>query len=495
MKKLFKTLLLLASLIGFAACQPDEPTKPVIADEGSSDQELRPRARLNSGQVQPNSFVSSKDIYAFIERDCPATKGIQPSQASVVPYVGEDRLDTLMYIVNYPGNAGWKVLSADSRTPAVIAEGYSGSFSLDEADGAVAAWMAHVANDMKRVRQSEDSELSFSEVEIEYNKAFWTGKRPQVRLHPDPIIDPEPQGHWEESVIDYVVERVDSIDHMTPRWTQKVPYNEYCPLLPLSDTILHAPAGCVAVAGAEVLYYLHSVYGVPEQMVSVGSCTGDIYNYHQSFRSNNSAVWGQMDTTYNNSGVYSAIPEAVMIGYIGVLVNMHFEYIPLLNPNPFSWALPANLRTGVFNHYGFSCSHGDYDESIVRSSLQDMMPVIITASDQIIPTNGHIHTFVADAYLRTRVKFTILHHWVEDESIPDPSAGSVIVEPDDYITYSYSSTGISKMKINWGWASQWGNSHTNDGWYSLTSGWTVVNGGTYDYNHNISMIYDFNLDN
>ena len=25
---------------------------------------------------------------------------------------------------------------------------------------------------------------------------------------------------------------------------------------------------------------------------------------------------------------------------------------------------------------------------------------------------------------------------------------------------------------------------------SITAGWTVTNGGTYDYNHNIQMIYD-----
>ena len=478
MKKLFKTLLLLASLIGFAACQPDEPTKPVIADEGSSDQELRPRARLNSGQVQPNSFVSSKDIYAFIERDCPATKGIQPSQASVVPYVGEDRLDTLMYIVNYPGNAGWKVLSADSRTPAVIAEGYSGSFSLDEADGAVAAWMSCVATDMARVRHATDSELSFSEIDIACNKAFWS-KTP-TRLHPDDPIGE--QGYWDE-IVTSQTEFVDSIGHMTPEWDQEMPYNQYCPIK-TNGPQGHAYAGCVAVAGANTLYYLHNKLGVPSSMVSQAAY--DSNNNEWIFSMPSETIWAAMDTTSLPINSYNR-PEAIMIGYIGKTINMHYG-------SEYSWAIPANLRTNLFNPAGISCSHGDYDEEVVANSLLNLLPVIITASDQLFPINGRIHSFVADAYKRTRQKYIHTHHWVGPIPQPDPGESSFIVEPgeyDDYTTYSYSYPEVTRIKFNWGWWSQWGDDHLNDGWYTLTGGWTVINGGTYDYNHNCQMIYGF----
>ena len=139
MKTLIKTLFLISALLSFAACQPDEPTRPIISDEGSSNQELRPRAKLHNSKPQSDSFLSQEDIYAFIERNSPKTKGALASQPSVVPYVDNQGHDTLMYIVNYPGEGGWKILSSDSRTPAIIAEGYTGSFSLDEADGAVAA--------------------------------------------------------------------------------------------------------------------------------------------------------------------------------------------------------------------------------------------------------------------------------------------------------------------------------------------------------------------
>ena len=38
-------------------------------------------------------------------------------------------------------------------------------------------------------------------------------------------------------------------------------YNIYCPLK--SDNFWHAPAGCVAIAGAQILYYLNHKFGVP----------------------------------------------------------------------------------------------------------------------------------------------------------------------------------------------------------------------------------------
>ena len=73
-------------------------------------------------------------------------------------------------------------------------------------------------------------------------------------------------------------------------WDQGEPYNEFCPWV-TSDMKERAPAGCVAVAGAEVLYYLHNRYGVPVNMVSEGYCNGVIGNYSRWFGNADSDVW------------------------------------------------------------------------------------------------------------------------------------------------------------------------------------------------------------
>ena len=464
MKKLFKPLLLLSALICFAACDPEGPTKPVLADEGSSNQELRPRLRAPGKQSPQTSFVTPDDIRSFVEKDYPQTRAGLLQDVSVDPYIDPNGTDTLMYIVKYPDNDGWKILSSDARTPAILAEGKSGSFSLNDGDGAVAAWISTMATDMKRVRNASDQELCFSDLEIRCNKAFWT----RGGGHDFFIIDDEPGGgggggggggQWVVTTTSET-ELVDSLAHMTPQWSQTGPYNQYCPLYINTGPQGRAYAGCVAVAGANVLYYLHNKIGVPSQMVTQAQYIGNDNEW--VFSNPSSTIWASMDTTSHAGNPFSDRPEALMIGYIGKTINMHYGA-------DFSWALPANLRTQLFNPAGISCSHGDYDQSIVAASLSNLMPVIITASDQLIPINGRIHTFVADGYLRTRIKYTTLHHW--SGPIPDVNPEQY----EDYYTYSYSTPTVSSIKFNWGWSTQWDYPSVNDGWFALTGGWTVNN--------------------
>lgn len=61
-------------------------------------------------------------------------------------------------------------------------------------------------------------------------------------------------------------------------------------------------------------------------------------------------------------------------------------------------------------------------------------------------------------------------------------------------TNDYDTTKSIYFLINWGWGSQWEDHPVNDGWYSLTSGWTATNNGTYNYNHNIKIICNFAAD-
>ncbi len=480
-------------LFCLVACDPDEPSRPVIVDGGSPDGSKTTRPRNNAttrASGVTGSSVSLKDVYAYIDKDCPRTKAAQPSQASVEPYIDNQDQDTLMYIVNYPQGQGWKVLSADSRTPAIIAEGDKGSFDLNGADGAVAAWMSCVATDMKRVRHARDEDLNFSDIEIACNKAFWTGEQPRIIID-DPIGN---QGYWVETTTTQT-EFVDSIAHMTPHWSQRNPYNQYCPIK-TEGPGGHAFAGCVAIAGANVLYYLHNRLGIPETMVD--QATYDSNEHEWFFTGSSDTIWASMDTTSRYGFAYSNRPEALMIGYIGKTINMNYG-------GGYSWVLPANLRTNLFYPNGIDCDHDGYDESIVANSLLNHIPVIITATNLLIPVDFDIHCFVADAYKRTRIKYITWHHWVGPIPLPDPGESSIILEPgeyDDYNTYSYSSPAVTAIKINWGWCTQWhdydengDDPPLNDGWYSLTGNWTVNNGGIYDYNHNRTMIYGFATSN
>ena len=463
MKKFIYIECLVISIVTLSSCDKDL----IISPSGD--------IFLYETMVSNNNFISLDQVENYVCNNWPKTKGNGERDYTITTY-GEIDNTPLLYIINYGGGNGWQILSSDARTPSVIAQGDNGYFSLEEGSPAVRIWLDLMAADIAAVRNSSDDYLTFSAEEIAANKRVWFD---------DGSKDGDDgSGHWETTVSSQVFIS-EEIEHMTPQWDQDEPYNAYCPLT-LNSSSVRAPAGCVAVAAAEVLYYLHSRLGVPEEMNSYGYCTGNILDFTQYFSVPSSTVWAQMDTS---SHLYyqPADAEAIMIGSVGVSVMMHFDY-NILNGQYFSWTLPANIRTHLFSPRGISSSHGNYDASIVRSNLENYLPVIVTASDQLIPANGDIHTFVIDGFQKTYTKYTYYHHWVTD----DPLHPKGHVDPDHmpYITYFQSAPAISAIKINWGWKSQWHGNQVNNGWFSITAGWTVTNGGTYDYNHNIQMIYD-----
>ncbi|MCF0185360.1 MAG: C10 family peptidase [Bacteroidaceae bacterium] len=417
----------------------------------------------------------------MIERDFPNTKG---TYVEVKPYLNAAS-DTLMYIVNNKSLGGWKIYSSDKRTPAILAEGDSGYFSIEDGSPAVAIWISQMGEDISRVKKAKDEELIFSKEEIGIYRSQWATSTQKIidkDIEPIPFI---PKGHWEESVFSTTIE-YDAVNHMVGQWDQAAPYNECCPYF-TSEPNTRSYAGCVALAGAQMLHYLHYRIGRPVNMYSVGYCNGNTNDYYYSYSNPNSSVWSNMNTSYTS---YSngTIPEAIMIGYVGIAVNMHYCDNIF---GQFSWALPINLKTNLFEPMGISCSHGSYDEDIVRSSLLNEMPVIVSASNLVIPTDGSIHCFVIDGYRRTQIKTTHHFRYVYDK-IPDTTFAPLPM-PEEYDTYEYSAPIFAGIKINWGWWNQW-TSGVNDGWYALTSNWTVTNNGiTYDYNHYVKIIYDFAL--
>lgn len=379
-----------------------------------------------------------------------------------------------MYIVNYGDNDGWQILSSDARTPAVIAYGDQGRFSLEDGSPAAQVWMECMAADIAAVKRARDEELNFSKEEISANRAKW-GKGDTRDLYP-----PEDDGYWVTHTSSQVIV-TDSLNHMTPHWDQNEPYNAYCPFR--NDIIgVRALAGCVAVAASEVLYYLHGKWGVPATMVDSGYCIGSLPNHDQSFSGTSSTIWSQMDTL--NHGVSQpANAEALMIGHVGKTIEMNYN-------NGYSWSFPAKIRTMLFPLYNISCSHGSYDASAVISNLENRLPVIVTATNLLVPLDWDIHCFVIDGYKKAYTSYSHYHYWVPDT----PNTWEIDPDHEPYFTYSQTTPEITAIKINWGWKNQWNEAAPiNDGWYSLTPCWLVDNGGLYTYNYYVSMIYNLSI--
>ena len=423
---------------------------------------------IKVNKSETDSFVSMINVKEYVSRIWPQTRADVETDCSIEALLGADS-DTLMYVVNYGNGQGWQILSADSRTPAILAEGKSGSFSLEGGSPALRVWMEGLKMNMSAVRQANDDGLKFSAEEIALNKTFWTGDQPRQEF--PPVI--EADGEYVVRTTSEIIV-VDTLDHMVPKWDQDSPYNVYCPNR--TDTsYLRSPVGCVAIAGSQVLKYLHDTLGVPSLIPSHCSLNGNT----PVFSDYTNTVWNSMSYDYNVSSTDSV---AVLLRYVGHLSGMHYN-------NDYSWALPANLRTNVINYLGISCSHGNYNENAVKSSLEDRMPVIVTATNLLIPLDGEIHSFVIDGFKKTYTKYTHHHFWEPYDPLAIPD---LTLHPD-YYTYSYTSPDITQIKINWGWCSQWlSGYHYNDDWYTLTDDWaTVHNGSIVTWNYNRQMIYGF----
>jgi hypothetical protein len=473
-----KTILIqtLTVIIFLASCAKIEPDAFLSSLENNVVVE-------NINEVSYDNNVYINDVLGIVERDFPDTKGFEKPRYDLTSYVGKES-DTLMYILNFKDGSGWKIYSSDKRTPAILAEGDSGYFSLEDGSPAVAMWLSCVADDMVRVHRASDSELRFSEEEIRFNRAFWTADKcvkVDRQISRESPQRNDPPGHWEEEITAQTVV-LESIDHMVAEWDQWAPYNRCSPYY-VNDFDTRACAGCVAIAGSQMLFYLHGKIGLPTTMYSQGYCIGDLDDFQKYFNYENTTVWSSMSTNYNTNSL-DFIPEAVLIGYVGELVEMNYCEV---GSNRFSWTLPGKLKTKVFEPYGISCSQGMYNENSVKSSLLNQMPVIVTATNLLVPLDFDIHCFVIDGYRKTQIKYTHYHHYVYDV---DPEEETPA--PDEFYTYTYSVPDVTGIKINWGWWSQWTNG-ANDGWYTLTGDWVVTNadGETYDYNYHRNMIYDF----
>ena len=379
--------------------------------------------------------------------------------------------DTLLYVCEKP-DGGWVIYSSDTRTPAVVANSDEGSFeSLKQIDGA-RLWIQSMAEDLAAIKRLPDDKLNFTPKEIENNKAFW-----KSISSPDKYIKEKLKaqtrdaellitGHYELRYSTSFTEVYDSISRLTEtNWSQGSPYNNYCPYKSNSTTD-HAPAGCVAIAAAQMLYYLHDYYGVPETAPSEAYCYGDINSYTWAQTNYTTEIWEEM--------ALSGAAAAPLIADVGRRVNMNYG-------DNSSGAQPSNLVGNVFAPYGISCTYATYDVTPLKNNLLDSIPVILIAYSTE-ETDKVGHAFIADRYKRTRIVTENYYEWVYDA----PSDKPLLSVPEK-IEYTYASPVISMIGMNWGWGRSY---NISTDWYSLTGDWTI---STYNWNINRSMVYDFKV--
>lgn len=426
-----------------------------------------------SAANQKQNAVTFSDIKKYAKPYQAVTRSADEAELSY-DFIIDETNDTLLYIVNY-ADGGWTIYSSDKRLPAVVAESQDGVFDKDE-DSPMAIWVHTMAEDIKLAKLATDEELTFSQEDIQSNRDNWDAVCDVdnfVRNHqavtrktlPPIDVDPVPRGHYELARTERYTEAYDSIGHLTTTWwTQGYPYNSFCPQINNQNAL----AGCVAIAGAQMLYYLHNKLGVPQYAPS--TTEGEL----------SSTIWGLMA----QDGYYAA----PLIANVGALVDMDYGLDG-------SGADTEDLVDDVFERYGIGCSFDSFDEAVVEQNLLNEFPVIArayTTQHHILgfPINSGGHAFIVDAYKRTRQVVKYTYEWIPEESDDAPS---VLIPVDNRYEYTFSTPTIAYIKMNWGWGSQGVYSDRNQ-WFAVTGAWCVhINGGDVNYKYARSMIYNFHV--
>lgn len=459
MKKLFA---LLSCAAAFSCC-----TDSIIEDEHI---EL---AEEHSVFVNEDHKVTPSDILVLSKGQNSETRSSEQIEPSI-EYITDGASDTVLYISIRP-SGGWTIYSSDTRVPAIVAQSDRGSFEeLMQIDGA-RLWIQSLAEDMAVIKNLPDEELNFSKEEIANNTAFWKSISspdeyikenllPTTKALKDSIT--LVSGHYEYSYSTSYTEDYDSISSMiTTYWHQLYPYNQYCPLK--SDNSEKAPAGCVAIAGAQMLYFLHKHYGVPTTAPSKAYCDGNINSYTWAQTNYTTDIWEYMDY-----GLYAA----PLIADVGRRVSMKYG-------DRGSSAHTEDLVNKVFAPYGISCIYTTYNTELLKSSLINGMPVLLRASAKTEDgTTGH--AFIADKYKRTQTVTINYYEWINDSETNDKPSSLV----PEKIEYKYSSPTINMIGMNWGWGYYQGNDNE---WFSLTGDWICTIMPSYNWTIYRHMIYGF----
>lgn len=476
MKRIFIGILLLSVMIG---CTPRQGFDYIETD---NDYLLLTKASLDRKSDSYSLTEADINNYFLFKQLEGKSKGKELKLLDIIPIYWEDM--ACLYVLQY--EEGFDVISADKRSPIPLAEVACGTFEeCNDPNGfgghlnlmAEEVWFSlngYFKDPSPQTEEYINSSLDFWRM-INADNLFIAENADTIDANLGFRFDPNiPPGNWVLVSVTTTEEVYDSIPHLTTTaWFQGGVYNYYCPEdSDMSGYILKCPAGCVAIAGAQMLYYLHSKDGIPSTSPACGSCTGYVFDnsYVQTFWDYSSSTWAMMHSR-SNSDFYAAL----LVGDVGKRANMSYAWNQ-------SGTTLVSLKDNVFQSYGWNSVYSNsYSSNYIVSNLLNGYPVVCAGSINANGTNGH--AFLVDRYKRYRIKTTSIYEW----EYVDPDYPGLLPYVSPQTTITYGSPYISYYGMNWGEF----NTTPNGSWCSLSGIWQEGNLPPYQYNR--EMIYDFSI--
>ncbi len=493
--------LLLLALIGLStACSYNElpvelPTRPVISERMIPEIETRAET-YNGEKLDQKYFVSATDLEDYIKYRGSISKRANFTVKDVESY-GLDSSHTLFYIVNY--DQGWEVVSADKRLQPRMAYGDNGEFDINSDNEPMQFWISILADGVLQTRrQSGDTLASSSEnatngkggeneskndnvdfwdsisntstTRGEINTPTWGPLDTLEGLFPPPEIKRYflPNGT--------VVERYTRStlgEQMLTEWGQSEPWNLYCPKINNDPGTMRCPAGCTAIAGAQLLYSLRVQKEWDISTPEYAICNAVYPDDTQSFGPLSTTPWTNMALDLDDTDTDSRNKSASLIAYVGYISDMDYG-------TSSSGAYLSQLRDGLADNYNISCTQSQYSTTSVMGGLSEH-PIAISGYSNIILTNGH--SWIIDEYVFE--KTVTRRYYIETtEDLTYYELSQLTV--DDATGYITATATSTNYHMNWGWYGDC------NGYYALPpEDWDTDNYSAYQYHllilHNLTL--------
>lgn len=334
--------------------------------------------------------------------------------------------DTLLYFVNFDAGKGWVVLSGDKRTEPILASATTGDIDL-KSMGASAVWFNDLADRIYALKHSGRIDT------LSTNYTMWSkidtltlglrakGANPQLKGKSQArILDkddyPGEEGPEDTDYIDVLVDsKVEvllngAVGPLTKtEWGQSAPWNQYTPFW--KNTLNHCPTGCVAVAGAQLLYYFHSLKNKPQASYTKIDGGGRVYSKNNrsisyAFGGASEDAWSRMAQrdAFDGERTEGTDLVSILMVHVGMCVDMDYG-------ERASGAYDTALLQ-AYKWYGVSSEYANYDPNLIRASLDKSLPVNVSAYQErtkrflLFSSYSHGHSWIIDGYREKKVCYT-----------------------------------------------------------------------------------------
>ncbi|NQV02306.1 MAG: C10 family peptidase [Bacteroidia bacterium] len=269
------------------------------------------------------------------------------------------------YVFNFSPE-GFVIVAADDAVSPILGYSYTSHYTMENQPAGFRSWMEGYIREIQYIKDQQ----------LQADNAIKDGWE---RLRKDPSMHP-PEGN-----------RTNVEPLLSTKWNQDFPYNSFCPqennVMP--NYYFHVPAGCVATAMAQVMFYwrfpiqgqgYHCIDPLPSLY---GPQCADFENTFYQYEGMIDSAWQECD------------PLALLIYHAGISVDMSYS-------NQSSHAYFPTIRDALINYFRYSSSavhleRNNFSTSswlaYLKGDLDDMKPVIYSGG-----SGWDSHAFVCDGY-------------------------------------------------------------------------------------------------